>query len=189
MNCKSCNGEVPSSMGHAVALNQCPYCGESIFDKAVGALILALGKQSFVKDDDLFHNTAEGLNKQIMDTVLSIVVDKFDISWKKTLVEEPTERSQLASKTKSSTSIQRSDSSAEKRTIDGIGNIDDIADLNEDDLKLLNSGVSEDQKITMVDVAKAKAARDQVVDNSSQDQSVEVKKQPYEKRPVSRRDD
>lgn len=180
MYCKSCSGEVFSLMNHALTLNQCPYCGDSIFDKSAGALILALKKQTFVED--------EVLNDQIVSTVLDTVLDKFDITPKQVLVEESTKRTTLVP---GQTSIKRSEilrteDNPEERAIPGIANIEDLADLEQADLDLLNAGVPENQKVTMDDVAKAKGLKDKVRTRESAEESGSSMK-THEKKPIARR--
>lgn len=186
MHCSSCNGEVPSSMNHAFALNQCPYCGDSIFDKSAGALILALKKQIFVED--------ETLNDQIVSTVLDVILDKFDIVPKQVLVEESAGQTvkESAGQTVRQSSIRRSEISRvddDTKTIPGIMNMEDLADLSEEDLKLLNTGAPENQRVTMEDVAKAKETRNKKLQGEIvEEQSSKVlTKLQQERKPVSRR--
>lgn len=181
MHCKSCSGEVPSLMKHALALNQCPYCGDSIFDKSAGALIFALKKQTFVED--------EMLNDQIVSTVLDTVLDKFDITPKQVLVEESTKRTALIPEQASikRSEVLRTEDNLEEKVIHGVANIEDLADLEQVDLDLLNAGIPENQKVTMKDVARAKELKDKV---KTREKSIGESKSSmgtHEKKPIARR--
>ena len=183
MDCISCNGKVPSLMNHALTLNQCPYCGDSIFDKSAGALVLVLKKQVFVE--------SEVLNDQIINIVLDTVLDKFNISPKQ-IIGELEQAQHIQEEKKGIVAIKRSESlrsevDMERRVSLGIANIEDIADLEQGDLDLLNVGIPEHQKITIEDVARAKELKNKMRTQEEPTEGIALESQMHTRKPIARR--